>query len=147
MGDHDLAYIGFEEQSEVSGSLILNMHRQRISYNTIHRCQARFFRDFLLPRQPTSSTFVSKEYFFDDSVTQLPPISSELHQVIHARVRENHVGRERVVYLHFIDSDGDRLSQRSNRYSNRYGMLNFKADFPCTELGPSFSRTLASSLG
>ncbi|KAF8136324.1 hypothetical protein EV363DRAFT_1395442 [Boletus edulis] len=49
------------------------------------RCQRRFFRDFLLPRQPTSSTFISKEYFFDDSVTQLPPISSELHQVMHAR--------------------------------------------------------------
>ncbi|KAG9318449.1 hypothetical protein JVU11DRAFT_540 [Chiua virens] len=51
------------------------------------RSQRRFFRDFLLPRQPTSSTFVSKEYFFDDSIAQLLPISGELHQVMHARRR------------------------------------------------------------
>lgn len=114
----------------------------------MHRNQRRFFRDFLLPRQPTSSTFISKEYFFDDSVAPLPPIRSELHQVMHARVRE-HLGPWIVlfIYFHFIDSDGDKLSQRSNRCSNRYGMLNFKVDIPCTELGPSFSRTLAWSLG
>lgn len=56
------------------------------------RGQRKFFRDFLLPRQPTSSTFVVKEYFFDDGVTQLPFISGELHQVMHARVRENSWG-------------------------------------------------------
>lgn len=66
----------------------------------MHRNQRRFFRDFLLPRQPTSSTFVSKEYFFDDSVAPLPPISSELHEVMHARVRKNLRGVE--VLLIFI---------------------------------------------
>lgn len=86
VGDHDLAHIGFEEQSEVSGSLISNLTYFIIC---MHRNQRRFFRDFLLPRQPTSSTFISKEYFFDDSVAPLPPISSELHQVMHARVSEN----------------------------------------------------------
>ncbi|KAF8559544.1 hypothetical protein OG21DRAFT_1402070 [Imleria badia] len=58
-----------------------------LALRSSRRSQRRFFRDFLLPRQPTSSTFVSKEYFFDDSVAQLPPISSELHQVMHARRR------------------------------------------------------------
>ncbi|KAI9566459.1 hypothetical protein HD554DRAFT_2115980 [Boletus coccyginus] len=58
-----------------------------LALRSSRKSQRRFFRDFLLPRQPTSSTFVSKEYFFDDSVAQLPPISSELHQVMHARRR------------------------------------------------------------
>lgn len=90
MGDHDLAHIGSEEQSEVSGS---DFESRNIATFThfmyTRRGQRKFFRDFLLPHQPTSSTFVLKEYFFDDSVAQLPFISSELHQVMHARVREN----------------------------------------------------------
>jgi len=58
-----------------------------LALRSSRRSQRRFFRDFLLPRQPTSSTFVSKEYFFDDTVAQLAPICSELHQVMHARRR------------------------------------------------------------
>ncbi|KIJ69430.1 hypothetical protein HYDPIDRAFT_185206 [Hydnomerulius pinastri MD-312] len=58
-----------------------------LALRTSRRGQQRFFRDFLLPRQPSSSTFVSKEYFFDDNVAQLPPISGELHQVMRARRR------------------------------------------------------------
>lgn len=107
----------------------------------IRRSQRRFFRDFLLPHQPTSSTYVSKEYFFDDTVAQLAPIGSELHQVMHARVRENS-GHGSGVDFHIIHSDGDKLSLLSNPCFNRYGMLNFKVDFRYTESGPSFSRTL-----
>lgn len=92
MGGHHLAYISLEKQSEVSGSLILSLLDQLFHNIYIPRGQRRFFRDFLLPRQPTSSTFISKEYFFDDSGTQLPPISGELHQVMRVRVRENHLG-------------------------------------------------------
>lgn len=48
--------------------------------------QRRFFDDFLLPRRPSSSTFVSKEYFFDESSTSLPALNMELHEVMNARV-------------------------------------------------------------
>ncbi|KIK95893.1 hypothetical protein PAXRUDRAFT_826555 [Paxillus rubicundulus Ve08.2h10] len=58
-----------------------------LALRTARRGQQKFLRDYLLPRQPSSSTFVSKEYFFDDGVAQLPPISSELHQVMSARRR------------------------------------------------------------
>ncbi|KAH7889726.1 hypothetical protein F5I97DRAFT_1924243 [Phlebopus sp. FC_14] len=58
-----------------------------LALRTSRRGQKRFFYDFLLPRQPTSATYVAKEYFFDGGRdrAQLPPISGELHQVMSAR--------------------------------------------------------------
>ncbi|KAI6127633.1 hypothetical protein EDD16DRAFT_1552061 [Pisolithus croceorrhizus] len=64
-------------------SMIWHILALRIS----RRGQRRLFHDFLLPRQPSSSTFVSKEYFFDDCTSSLPPMSDELHQVMSARRR------------------------------------------------------------
>lgn len=48
--------------------------------------QRRFFHDFLLRRRLSSSTFVPKEYFFDESSTPLPAISMDLHEMMNARV-------------------------------------------------------------
>ncbi|KAI6040167.1 hypothetical protein EDC04DRAFT_2867755 [Pisolithus marmoratus] len=62
-----------------------NMIWHILALRISRRGQRRLFYDFLLPRQPSSSTFISKEYFFDDSTTPLPPMSDELHQVMSAR--------------------------------------------------------------
>jgi len=58
-----------------------------LALRTSRRGQRRFFDDFLLPRRPSSSTFVSKEYFFDESSTSLPALNMELHEVMNARRR------------------------------------------------------------
>ncbi|KAI6127304.1 hypothetical protein F5141DRAFT_1086965 [Pisolithus sp. B1] len=64
-----------------------NMIWHILALRVSRRGQRRLFHDFLLPRQPSSSTFASKEYFFDDCTSSLPPMSDELHQVMSARRR------------------------------------------------------------
>lgn len=64
-----------------------NMIWHILALRISRRGERRLFHDFLLPRQPSSSTFVSKEYFFDDCTTPLPPMGDELHQVMSARRR------------------------------------------------------------
>lgn len=82
MGKHDMAHISLDGQPKVG----VKLSPPSLSELQSARGQHRLFRDFLLPRQPSASTFVSKEYFFDESTTQLPPIREELHRVMSARV-------------------------------------------------------------
>lgn len=82
MGKHDMAHISLDDQPKVR----VKLHLSSLSELQYERGQHRLFRDFLLPRQPSASTFVSKEYFFDESTIQLPPIREELHRVMSARV-------------------------------------------------------------